>query len=192
MTLLKHYGCDTRLECGCDEAGRGCLAGPVYAAAVILPLDFHHEWLHDSKQISERKRNALRPIIEAEALDWAIGICTPQEIDRLNILRASHLAMHRAIDGLKLRPERLLIDGNRFAPYTGIEHVCIVGGDASVASIAAASILAKTHRDEAMIELANEYPMYGWEQHKGYPTKAHRAAIARYGVSPHHRKTFKI
>lgn len=190
--LLSRYIDDGAMECGLDEAGRGCLAGAVYASAVILPEDFHHPLLHDSKQLTERQRELLRPIIEQEALSWSIGLCTPQEIDELNILRASHLAMHRAVEALTIRPERLLVDGNRFTPYTGISHECIVKGDAKVAAIAAASILAKTHRDEAMLRLHEEYPEYGWAQHKGYPTPSHRAAIARYGASPYHRKTFKL
>ncbi len=190
--LLNRFIDDNKIECGCDEAGRGCLAGPVYAAAVILPDDFYHPWLNDSKQLTEQKREALRPIIEAEALAWGIGICSAEEIDNINILKASHLAMHRAIDDLLIRPERLLIDGNRFMPYTGIAHECIIKGDARYVNIAAASILAKTYRDEEMLRLHNEYPMYGWAEHKGYPTSKHRAAIAEFGSSPYHRKTFKL
>ncbi|KGO01583.1 ribonuclease HII [Porphyromonas sp. COT-290 OH3588] len=190
--LLARYIQDDLIECGCDEAGRGCLAGPVYAAAVILPSDFQHPFLHDSKQLTERKRDLLRPIIEREALAWAVGVCTAEEIDEINILRASHLAMHRAVAALSIRPDRLLIDGNRFTPYEGIEHHCIVKGDGKIASIAAASILAKTHRDQEMLRLARLFPEYGWDKHKGYPTKEHRAAIAEYGPSPHHRLTFKL
>ena len=190
--LLNRFIDDNKIECGCDEAGRGCLAGPVYAAAVILPDDFYHPWLNDSKQLTEQKREALRPIIEAEALAWGIGICSAEEIDSINILKASHLAMHRAIDDLLIRPERLLIDGNRFTPYEGIAHECIIKGDARYVNIAAASILAKTYRDEEMLRLHNEYPMYGWAEHKGYPTPKHRAAIAQFGSSPYHRKTFKL
>ena len=190
--LLNRFIDDNKIECGCDEAGRGCLAGPVYAAAVILPDAFYHPWLNDSKQLTEQKREALRPIIEAEALAWGIGICSAEEIDSINILKASHLAMHRAIDDLLIRPERLLIDGNRFTPYTGIAHECIIKGDARYVNIAAASILAKTYRDEEMLRLHNEYPMYGWAEHKGYPTPKHRAAIAQFGSSPYHRKTFKL
>lgn len=190
--LLARFAQDDRLECGCDEAGRGCLAGPVYAAAVILPAGFTHPLLNDSKQLTERQRYELRPIIEAEAIAWGIGYCTPQEIDELNILKASHIAMHRAIDALLFRPERLLIDGNRFTPYEGIPHECIIKGDAKYLSIAAASVLAKTYRDDAMLALHEAYPMYGWDKHKGYPTKAHRAAIAEYGTSPEHRLSFRL
>lgn len=190
--LLARFAQDDRLECGCDEAGRGCLAGPVYAAAVILPAEFTHPLLNDSKQLTERQRYELRPIIEAEAIAWGIGYCTPQEIDELNILKASHIAMHRAIDALLFRPERLLIDGNRFTPYEGIPHECIIKGDAKYLSIAAASVLAKTYRDDAMLALHEAYPMYGWDKHKGYPTKAHRAAIAEYGASPEHRLSFRL
>lgn len=190
--LLARFAQDDRLECGCDEAGRGCLAGPVYAAAVILPAEFTHPLLNDSKQLTERQRYELRPIIEAEAIAWGIGYCTPQEIDELNILKASHIAMHRAIDALLFRPERLLIDGNRFTPYEGIPHECIIKGDAKYLSIAAASVLAKTYRDDAMLALHEAYPMYGWDKHKGYPTKAHRVAIAEYGASPEHRLSFRL
>lgn len=190
--LLNPYINDGLVEAGCDEAGRGCLAGPVCAAAVILPTDFYHPWLTDSKQLSERKRELLRPIIEAEALAWGVAFVSAEEIDAINILRASHVAMHRAVDDLVLRPERLLIDGNRFTPYEGIAHECIVKGDAKVMSIAAASVLAKTYRDELMIELHREYPMYGWSGHKGYPTASHRQAIKEYGISPYHRKSFRL
>lgn len=190
--LLSRFIDDGLIECGLDEAGRGCLAGPVYAAAVILPDGFHHPLLHDSKQLSEKKRELLRPIIESEAIAWAVGVCSAQEIDEINILKASHLAMHRAVEALGIVPNRLLVDGNRFTPYGEIPYECIVKGDAKVGSIAAASILAKTHRDEAMLRLHDEYPMYGWAQHKGYPTKSHRTAIAQYGASPYHRKTFKL
>lgn len=168
------------------------MAGPVCAAAVILPTDFYHPWLTDSKQLSERKRELLRPIIEAEALAWGVAFVSAEEIDAINILRASHVAMHRAVDDLVLRPERLLIDGNRFTPYEGIAHECIVKGDAKVMSIAAASVLAKTYRDELMIELHREYPMYGWSGHKGYPTASHRQAIKEHGISPYHRKSFRL
>lgn len=190
--LLNPYINDGLVEAGCDEAGRGCLAGPVCAAAVILPTDFYHPWLTDSKQLSERKRELLRPIIEAEALAWGVAFVSAEEIDAINILRASHVAMHRAVDDLVLRPERLLIDGNRFTPYEGIAHECIVKGDAKVMSIAAASVLAKTYRDELMIELHREYPMYGWSGHKGYPTASHRQAIKEHGISPYHRKSFRL
>lgn len=190
--LLPYYLDDGKTECGCDEAGRGCLAGAVFAAAVILPRDFSHPLLNDSKQLSERQRLELRPIIEAEATAWAVASVSAEEIDEINILRASHLAMHRAVEALLFRPERLLIDGNRFTPYQDIPYECIVKGDAKYLSIAAASILAKTYRDEEMLRLHEAYPVYGWASHKGYPTKAHREAIARHGISPHHRKTFRL
>lgn len=183
---------ENRTEAGCDEAGRGCLAGPVFAAAVILPDGYTNELLNDSKQLSEKKRDALRPIIERDALAWAVGIVTAEEIDKINILNASFLAMHRAIDGLKIKPEHLLIDGNRFKPYKDIPHTCIVKGDGKMMSIAAASILAKTHRDEFMKKIHAEFPQYAWNVNKGYPTKAHRAAIAEHGVSPYHRVSFKL
>jgi ribonuclease HII len=181
-----------RIEAGCDEAGRGCLAGSVYAAAVILPPDFHNEDLNDSKQLSPAKRYALRPIIEKEAIAWAVGIVSAEEIDRINILRASFLAMHCAIDQLKIKPEHLLIDGNRFTPYPGIPYTTIVKGDGKYMSIAAASILAKTYRDDYMEQLAAIYPEYHWTENKGYPTKAHRDAIRKYGITPYHRKTFTL
>lgn len=180
------------LECGCDEAGRGCLAGPVVAAAVILPPTFYHPLLFDSKQLTEAQRDTLRPIIEEAALAWGVGIVSPKEIDEVNILQASFLAMHRAIDDLLLRPELLLIDGNRFRPYHDIPHECIVKGDATFASIAAASILAKTHRDELMLAEDARYPGYGFAGHKGYPTPAHRSAIQSLGPSPIHRMTFRL
>lgn len=181
-----------RLEAGCDEAGRGCLAGAVFAAAVILPADFQNEELNDSKQLSEKKRYALRPVIEQEAIAWAVGIVTPEEIDRINILKASFLAMHRAIGQLSVRPDHLLIDGNRFTPYPDIAHTTIVKGDGKFLSIAAASILAKTYRDDYMNALATEYPAYHWTDNKGYPTKAHREAIRTCGITPYHRKTFTL
>lgn len=181
-----------RREAGCDEAGRGCLAGAVFAAAVILPPDFRSEELNDSKQLSEKKRYALRPLIEQEAIAWAVGIVTPEEIDRINILKASFLAMHRAVDGLGVAPEHLLIDGNRFTPYPGIPHTTVVKGDGKYLNIAAASVLAKTYRDDYMKELAVAYPGYHWEENKGYPTKAHREAIRRQGITPYHRKTFTL
>lgn len=181
-----------RLEAGCDEAGRGCLAGSVFAAAVVLPQDFHNDDLNDSKQLSEKKRYALRPLIEREAIAWAVGIVTPEEIDRINILKASFLAMHRAIAQLGVCPEHLLIDGNRFTPYPGIPHTTIVKGDGKFLSIAAASILAKTYRDDYMNALALEYPAYRWTENKGYPTKAHREAIRACGITPYHRKTFTL
>lgn len=180
------------LEAGCDEAGRGCLAGSVYAAAVILPKDYHNERLNDSKQLSARQRYALRDEIERDAVAWALGIVTAEEIDQLNILRASITAMHRAIDALKVRPEALLIDGNRFYPYPSIPHTCVVKGDGKYLSIAAASILAKTYRDDYMHELHNQYPYYGWDHNAGYPTKEHRQGIAEHGPSPYHRRSFNL
>lgn len=183
---------DGALEAGCDEAGRGCLAGPVFAAAVILPSGFHHPMLNDSKQLTEKQREILRQVIEQEALAWAVAQVSPQEIDQLNILKASFLAMHRAIDQLKVRPQRLLIDGNRFVRHQDIPYHCMVKGDARFASIAAASVLAKTHRDACMDELAAQYPGYGWAENKGYPTAQHRLAIARLGVTLHHRRSFRL
>ena len=180
------------IEAGCDEAGRGCLAGAVYAAAVILPHDFHNELLNDSKQLSEKQRYALREVIEKEAVAWAVGGVTPEEIDKINILNASFLAMHRAIDELKVRPQHLLIDGNRFNKYQDLPHTTIVKGDGKYLSIAAASILAKTYRDDYMKELHEAYPQYDWKGNKGYPTPKHRAAIAQYGITPYHRKTFNL
>lgn len=178
-------------EAGVDEAGRGCLAGPVYAAAVILPTNFHHPLLNDSKALTEKQRELLRPIIESEALAWAVGTASAGEIDEINILQASFTAMHRAIEALEFEPELLLIDGNRFRPYLGIAHQCFVKGDARFAPIAAASILAKTHRDTFMQDLHTQHPQYGFAQHKGYPTKVHKAAIAKWGVLPAHRVTFE-
>lgn len=179
-------------EAGCDEAGRGCLAGPVYAAAVILPDDFSHPWLNDSKQLSESRREALRPIIESEAVAWAVGIVQHYEIDRINILNASILAMHRALDALKVRPGRIIVDGNRFKPYAEIPYTTFVKGDGRYANIAAASILAKTHRDEHMRRLHEQFPCYGWDVNKGYPTAAHRKAIELHGPTPYHRMTFRL
>lgn len=190
--MLKPYLIAGRTEAGCDEAGRGCLAGPVFAAAVILPPDFHNELLNDSKQLSERQRDTLRPVIEREAVAWAIGIVTAEEIDQINILNASILAMHRAIDGLTVRPDALLIDGNRFKPYGDVPFTTIVKGDATMMSIAAASVLAKTHRDEYMTRIDADYPQYQWRKNKGYPTVPHREAISRYGASPHHRMSFRL
>lgn len=180
------------VEAGCDEAGRGCLCGPVACAAVILPPDFECEELNDSKQLTEKKREALRPVIEENALDWAVVMVSPQEIDEINILNASIFGMQRALDKLKIKPQHILIDGNRFKPYKDIPYTTVVKGDATFMSIAAASVLAKTHRDELMLRLAEDFPGYGWEINKGYPTKAHREAIVRLGVTPHHRKTFKL
>ena len=182
-----------RTEAGCDEAGRGCLAGPVFAAAVILPPDFRNEQLNDSKQLTDRARRRLREVIEREALAWAIGVATAEEIDRMNILRASFLAMHRAVAELRLRPDFLLIDGNRFVPCPErIPYATIVHGDARMMSIAAASVLAKTYRDDAMTTLDADFPAYGWAKNKGYPTVAHRDAIRRFGVTPHHRRSFTL
>ncbi len=181
-----------RNEAGCDEAGRGCLAGAVYAAAVILPEDFYHPMLNDSKQLTERQRNLLRPIIEREAISWAVGIVTAEEIDQINILNASILAMHRALDSLNIRPGGIIVDGNRFKPYGDIPWQTFVKGDGRFANIAAASILAKTHRDEAMLRLHEQFPVYHWDRNKGYPTPDHRTAIASYGPSPFHRRTFRL
>ena len=181
-----------RHEAGCDEAGRGCLAGPVYAAAVILPEDFAHPLLNDSKQLTERQRELLRPIIEAEAVAWAVGVVTPAEIDEINILNASILAMHRALDGLKVRPEGVIVDGNRFKPYRDLDCRTFVKGDGRFANIAAASILAKTHRDAEMARLHSLYPQYNWAKNKGYPTRDHRAAIEASGPSPLHRLSFRL
>lgn len=180
------------IEAGCDEAGRGCLAGAVYAAAVILPPDFQNELLNDSKQLTERQRYQLRPIIEQEAVAWAVGVVTPEEIDKINILNASFLAMHRAIDGLQVRPQHLLIDGNRFRKYKDLLHTTVVKGDGKLMSIAAASVLAKTYRDDYMLQLHEQYPHYDWDKNKGYPTKAHREAIAQHGTTPYHRVTFNL
>ena len=225
--MLKSHYYEGKIEAGCDEAGRGCLAGSVYAAAVIFPEDYQNEELNDSKQLTDKKRHALREIIERDALAWAVGIVTPEEIDKINILNASILAMHRALDQLKVRPEAIIVDGNRFKPYThpqflqggthpqslpkggtstttesnqcslpsggqGVAHTCIVKGDAKYLSIAAASILAKTYRDDYMDQLAEEYPQYDWKSNKGYPTKKHRAAIKQYGVTPYHRMSYNL
>ncbi len=190
--MLEPFLIAGRVEAGCDEAGRGCLAGPVTAAAVILPPDFHNDMINDSKQLSERQRELLRPVIEREAVAWAVAMVSPQEIDRINILRASITAMHRALDQLAVRPQGILVDGNRFYPYHDIPHTTIVKGDGKMMCIAAASILAKTHRDELMRQLDKDYPQYGWARNKGYPTPDHRAAIAHYGPSPHHRRTFQL
>ena len=181
-----------KVEAGCDEAGRGCLAGSVYAAAVILPEDYQNELLNDSKQLTEKKRYQLREIIERDAVAWAVGVVTPEEIDKMNILNASILAMHRALDQLKVRPEAVIVDGNRFKKYKDLPHTTIVKGDGKYLSIAAASILAKTYRDGYMNRLAEEYPQYDWLSNKGYPTKKHREAIRQYGITPYHRKTFNM
>ena len=180
------------LEAGCDEAGRGCLSGPVYAAAVILPKNYQNKILNDSKQINEKTRYQLREQIEKDALAYAVGVVDNIEIDKINILNASFLAMHRAIDKLNIKPEFLLIDGNRFNPYKDIKHACIIKGDAIYMSIAAASILAKTYRDDYMLSLHKQYPQYAWNKNQGYPTAEHRRAIAELGISPFHRKTFRL
>lgn len=190
--MLQAYLEEGRIEAGCDEAGRGCLAGPVYAAAVILPPDFSNALLNDSKQLTEKQRYALRPVIEREALAWAVGVCDNEEIDRYNILRCSIMAMHRALDGLSLRPEFILVDGNRFLPYGDTPHQTIVKGDGKMMSIAAASVLAKTYRDDYMKAQAEKYPQYHWEVNKGYPTRDHREAIRQHGPSPLHRMTFAL
>ena len=190
--MLKSYFNKTLIEAGCDEAGRGCLAGPVYAASVILPKNYKNKWLDDSKKLSDKNRYELRPEIEAKAIAWAIGVVDNVEIDKINILKASFLAMHRAIDKLLTKPELLLIDGNRFTPYKNISHQCIVKGDAKFLSIAAASILAKTYRDDFMKEAAITYPHYSWEQNMAYPTKKHRDAIRLHGTTPLHRMTFQL
>ena len=200
--LLSHYN-KGKVEAGCDEAGRGCLAGSVFAAAVILPEDYHNDELNDSKQLTDKRRKLLRGIIERDAVAWAVGVVTPEEIDRINILNASILAMHRALDQLTVRPEAIIVDGNRFKPYferskgqeargKSIPYTTIVKGDGKYLSIAAASILAKTYRDDYMDALAEEYPQYDWLSNKGYPTKKHREAIRLYGITPYHRKTFNM
>ena len=188
--MLKNYYEQGRVEAGCDEAGRGCLA--VYAAAVILPPDYHNERLNDSKKLTARQRYALRQDIERDAVAWAVGVVTPQEIDQINILNASILAMHRALDQLQVRPEAIIVDGNRFKPYRDLPHTTIVKGDGKYLSIAAASILAKTYRDDEMIRLAQEYPDYDWQHNMGYPTRKHREAIRQHGITPYHRRTFNL
>jgi ribonuclease HII len=180
------------IEAGCDEAGRGCLAGAVYAAAVILPPSFCNGELNDSKQLTALQRERLRIVIEREALAWAVGVVSSGEIDEINILNASILAMHRAVDGLRIRPEQLIVDGNRFKPYGDVPYTTIVKGDGKYMAIAAASVLAKTYRDDYMRRIHQEYSMYGWDRNKGYPTKEHRRAIAEYGISPYHRVTFNL
>ena len=189
--LASHYYTG-KVEAGCDEAGRGCLAGSVYAAAVIFPEDYQNDELNDSKQLTDKRRKQLREIIERDAVAWAVGIVTPEEIDRINILNASILAMHRALDQLQVRPEAVIVDGNRFKPYQQLPYSTIVKGDGKYLSIAAASILAKTYRDDYMDELAKEYPQYDWLSNKGYPTKKHREAIRQYGITPYHRKSFNM
>lgn len=190
--MLKNTYYINKVEAGCDEAGRGCLAGSVYAAAVILPPDYKNELLNDSKQLSEKKRYLLRSMIEKDALAWAVGVVTAEEIDKIHILNASILAMHRALDALKVRPEAIIIDGNRFKPYQDVPYTTIVKGDGKYLSIAAASILAKTYRDDYMQSIAEEFPQYDWKSNKGYPTKKHRAAIKEFGISPYHRKSFTL
>jgi ribonuclease HII len=206
--MLKSHFYEGKIEAGCDEAGRGCLAGSVYAAAVILPEDYQNDLLNDSKQLSERRRYQLREIIQCDAVAWAVGIVTPEEIDKINILNASILAMHRALDQLKVRPEAIIVDGNRFKPYyeftvdsilstvncqhKPLPHTTIVKGDGKYLSIAAASILAKTYRDDYMNRLAEEYPQYDWRSNKGYPTKKHRDAIRQFGITPYHRKSYNL
>lgn len=189
--LEKHYY-EGLVEAGCDEAGRGCLAGSVFAAAVILPPDYENELLNDSKKLTDRKRKQLREIIEHDAVDWAVGIVEPEEIDEINILNASILAMHRALDQLKVRPEAVIVDGNRFKPYRDLPYTTIVKGDGKYLSIAAASILAKTYRDDYMDRLAEDYPQYDWKSNKGYPTKKHRQAIRECGITPFHRRSFTL
>lgn len=189
--LLSHYY-EGLVEAGCDEAGRGCLAGSVYAAAVILPPDYENELLNDSKKLSAKKRYTLRTEIERDAIAWAVGVVTPEEIDKINILNASFLAMHRALDQLKVRPEAVIVDGNRFKPYQELPFTTIVKGDGKYLSIAAASILAKTYRDDYMHALAKEYPQYDWQSNMGYPTKKHRKAISEHGVTSYHRKSFNL
>ena len=198
--MLKSHFYEGKVEAGCDEAGRGCLAGSVYAAAVILPDNYQNELLNDSKQLTEKRRYQLREIIQRDAIAWAVGIVTPEEIDKINILNASILAMHRALDQLKVRPEAIIVDGNRFKPYhpavdgspVNIPHTTIVKGDGKYMAIAAASILAKTYRDDYMNELAKEYPQYDWQKNKGYPTKKHREAIRQYGTTPYHRMSYNL
>ncbi len=189
--LASHYYTG-KIEAGCDEAGRGCLAGSVYAAAVILPENYENAELNDSKQLTDKRRKQLREIIERDAIAWAVGVVTPDEIDKINILNASILAMHRALDQLTIRPEAIIVDGNRFKPYHQLPHTTIVKGDGKYLSIAAASILAKTYRDDYMDKLAEDYPQYDWLSNKGYPTKKHREAVKKYGITPFHRKTFNI
>lgn len=192
VNRLELFMAPGRIEAGCDEAGRGCLAGPVFAAAVILPPDFENPLLNDSKQLTEKQRYALRPVIQEQAVAWAVGIVDNVEIDRINILKASILAMHKALDGLKVRPEHIIVDGNRFYPYMDIPNTTVVKGDGKYLSIAAASVLAKTCRDDFMNRIAQEYPQYGWLDNKGYPTAAHREAIRQYGTTPYHRMSFNL
>ena len=190
--MLKSHYYEDLIEAGCDEAGRGCLAGSVYAAAVILPPDYQNELLNDSKKLTAKKRYALREEFERDAFAWAVGFVTPEEIDKINILNASFLAMHRALDQLKVRPEAVIVDGNRFKPYQDLPSTTIVKGDGKFLSIAAASILAKTYRDDYMLSLAEEYPQYDWQSNMGYPTKKHRQAIREHGITPYHRKSYNL
>ncbi len=190
--MLESHYYQGKIEAGCDEAGRGCLAGSVYAAAVIFPENYQNAELNDSKQLTDKRRKQLREIIEHDAIAWAVGVVTPEEIDKMNILNASILAMHRALDQLEVRPEAIIVDGNRFKPYRNLPHTTIVKGDGKYLSIAAASILAKTYRDDYMDQLAQTYPQYDWLSNKGYPTKKHREAIRKYGITPFHRKTFNM
>lgn len=190
--MLKSHYYDNLVEAGCDEAGRGCLAGSVYAAAVILPPDYENDLLNDSKKLTAKKRYTLREVIQRDALAWAVGIVTPEEIDKINILNASFLAMHRALDQLSLRPEAVIVDGNRFRPYQDLPFTTIVKGDGKYLSIAAASVLAKTYRDDYMLSLAKEYPQYDWQSNMGYPTKKHRQAIRDHGITPYHRKSYNL
>ena len=190
--MLKSHYYEGLVEAGCDEAGRGCLAGSVYAAAVILPPDYQNELLNDSKKLTAKKRYALRATIEHDAVAWAVGIVTPEEIDKINILNASFLAMHRALDQLEVRPEAVIVDGNRFKPYRDLPSTTIVKGDGKYLAIAAASILAKTYRDDYMISLAEEYPQYDWQSNMGYPTEKHRLAIREHGITPYHRKSYNL
>lgn len=192
MPLKSHFSDTEILECGCDEVGRGCIAGPVFAAAVILPYNYQNEEINDSKQLSSAKRNQMRMIIERDALAWAVGQVSEKEIDKINILQASFLAMTRAVEQLALKPQLLLIDGNRFVNRTDIPYKTVVKGDATYLSIAAASILAKCYRDELMERLHEEYPMYGWKDNKGYPTPYHQEAVLKYGNSPYHRRSFQL
>jgi ribonuclease HII len=190
--MLRNYKLKSGIVAGCDEAGRGCLAGPVFAASVILPDDFHHHLLNDSKKMREKDRELLAEIIKKEAIDWSVSSCNNNEIDKINILNASFLAMHRAIAGLNQTPDFLIIDGNRFNPYPKISHECIIGGDGKYKSIAAASVLAKTYRDAFMLKLHTDFPMYGWDKNKAYATASHRQALVKYGSSPYHRKSFRL
>lgn len=190
--MLASHFYEGLVEAGCDEAGRGCLAGSVYAGAVIFPPDYENDALNDSKQLSERRRNELREVIKRDAVAWAVGIVTPDEIDKMNILNASILAMHRALNGLAVRPEAVIVDGNRFKPYHDLPHTTIIKGDGKYLSIAAASILAKTFRDDYMASLAAEYPQYDWQSNKGYPTKKHREAIRLHGITPYHRRSYNL